>query len=116
MPTFQEKVEAFRVRLETAQAERYRREYPSLVPPTAKAIYRVKYVLVDVAQGSSASGKYMIPIPNCDVADAGTIYGIKGYGVIHRGHRYGTLDTIDEYDWSGYAAVRRHPVLVRGEE
>jgi hypothetical protein len=37
----------------------------------------------------------------------GEIFGIKGYGVIHRGHRYGTLDTIGDYDWSGYHAVKR---------
>ena len=34
----------------------------------------------------------------------GNIYGIKAYGVIHRGHFYGTLDTINDYDWSEYVA------------
>ncbi len=36
-----------------------------------------------------------------------TCPGIKAYGVIHRGHRYGTLDTIHEWDWSDYRAVRK---------
>jgi hypothetical protein len=40
----------------------------------------------------------------------GEIFGIKAYGVIHRGHRYGTLDTLDSYDWGGYAA---HPKSTR---
>jgi len=32
----------------------------------------------------------------------GNIFGIKGYGVIHRGHHYGNLDTISEYNWGDY--------------
>lgn len=52
-----------------------------------------KYTKIDIG----TSGKYMID------AD-GNIFGIKAYGVIHRGHYYGTLDTISQYDWSGYVA------------
>jgi hypothetical protein len=47
------------------------------------------------------SGKYMV-----DNA-TGEIYGIKAYGVVHRGHRYGTLDTVDEWDWAGYVGSRK---------
>jgi len=54
-----------------------------------------KYVKVDVGR----SGKYMI--------DGDIIYGIKAYGVIHRGHCYGTLDTIDQYYWGDYTAVKK---------
>jgi len=32
------------------------------------------------------------------------IYGIKAYGVIHRGHYYGTLDEIDQWYWGDYTA------------
>jgi len=32
----------------------------------------------------------------------GEIFGIKGYGVVHKGHRYGTLDTAHEYYWGEY--------------
>jgi hypothetical protein len=46
------------------------------------------------------SGKYM-------VTEDGEIFGIKGYGVIHRGHQYGTLDTIDEWFWGDYTAYRK---------
>lgn len=59
-----------------------------------------KYARVDVGD----SGKYMI-----DVTD-GTIYGIKGYGQVHKGHRYGTLDTIDQWRWGDYRAFRPHGV------
>lgn len=57
----------------------------------------LKYVKVDVG----ASGKYMVEI------STEAIYGIKGYGQIHRGHYYGTLDTIDQYYWGDYTAQRR---------
>jgi len=63
----------------------------------AKVIPGKKYTKVDVG----SSGKYMI-----DNA-TGEIFGIKGYGVIHKGHRYGTLDTIDQYYWGDYTARKR---------
>lgn len=56
-----------------------------------------KYTKVDVGN----SGKYMV-----DNA-TGEIFGIKGYGVIHKGHRYGTLDTIHEYFWGEYKAFKK---------
>ena len=43
---------------------------------------RRKYILVDVG----SSGRYLIEGEN--------VYGIKAYGVIHRGHFFGTLDDI----------------------
>ena len=55
-----------------------------------------KFVKVDVG----ASGKYMVD-PD------GNIFGCKAYGVIHRGHQYGTLDTIADWYWGGYVGVRR---------
>ena len=54
-----------------------------------------KYIKVDMG----GSGKYMID-------QDGNIYGIKAYGVINRGHHFGTLDTIAEYNWGGCRAVR----------
>ena len=56
-----------------------------------------KYTKIDVG----TSGKYMV------VNDTGEIFGIKGYGVIHRGHQYGTLDTIQDWYWGGYTAFRK---------
>lgn len=57
-----------------------------------------KYAKVDVGQ----SGKYMVNI------ETGAIVGIKAYGVPHLGHQFGTLDTIQEWDWSEYTARRKH--------
>ena len=41
------------------------------------------YTKVDVG----SSGKFMVE------NETGNIYGIKGYGVVHTGHFYGTLNT-----------------------
>jgi len=56
-----------------------------------------KFARVDVGH----SGKYMV-----DLA-AGIIYGIKGYGVVHHSRVFGTLDTINDWDWSSYRAIKR---------
>ena len=56
-----------------------------------------KYTKVDVGN----SGKYMI------INDTGEIFGIKAYGVIHRGHKYGTLDTIHEWYWGEYHGIKK---------
>lgn len=97
---FDTKLEAFRAMLEAAQlsglvannvdCEGNRINCKTKVKPGRK------YINVDVG----SSGKYMV------VRETGEIFGIKAYGVIHRGHAYGTLDTIAEYDWSGYVAHR----------
>lgn len=56
-----------------------------------------KFARVDIG----SSGRYMVDL------ETGEIFGIKAYGVIHRGHRFGTLDTIHDWNWQGYTA---HPV------
>lgn len=95
-------LETFRLRLEAEQVAQFRRDYPKSANSTfEKQTCDVtvkpgrKYTKVDVG----TSGKYMVD------NDTGEIFGIKAYGVIHRGHRYGTLDTTDEWHWGGYVAV-----------
>jgi hypothetical protein len=56
-----------------------------------------KYTKIDVKLPQQ-SGRYMV------VNETGEIYGIKAYGVIHKGHYFGTLETIDDYYWGGYRA------------
>jgi hypothetical protein len=68
---------------------------------TVNVKVRTKYTLVDVGPELNRSGKYMIE------NTTGAIFGIKGYGQVHRGHQYGTLATVSEFDWSGYSPVRR---------
>jgi hypothetical protein len=64
-----------------------------------KIIPGKKYTKIDVGR----SGKYMVD------AD-GNIFGIKAYGVIHRGHHYGTLDTIEEWYWGDYTATHKSQI------
>ena len=59
------------------------------------------YTKVDVGAPHNMSGRYMIENAT------GGIYGIKGYGRVHKGHRYGTLATVGEWFWGGYSAQRR---------
>ncbi len=97
----QKKLEKFAALIEKHKREMYAREYPGTpqnsVDINSKAHVRPgrKYVKMDVGH----SGCYMVDMD-------GNIFGIKGYGTIHRGHRFGTLDTIDEWNWGGYRAVK----------
>jgi hypothetical protein len=59
-----------------------------------------KCTKVDIGPEHNMSGKYMIENAT------GVIYGIKGYGKVHKGHMYGTLDTAGEWYWGGYTGER----------
>jgi hypothetical protein len=56
-----------------------------------------KYTKVDIGTG----GRYMVENAT------GTIFGVKAYGQVHKGHSYGTLETIDSYYWGNYYAGRK---------
>lgn len=56
-----------------------------------------KYIRIDIG----SSGRYMID------NKTGEIFGIKAYGVIHKGHFFGNLDTINEYFWGDYRAYKK---------
>ena len=100
-------VEDFAKLLEKEQEEgyisRYGNNYPDLAHSSSHVTitYRKKYVLVDVGR----SGKYMIVLPGNP--GAFEIHGIKAYGVIHPKKIYGTLETINEWYWGGYVAVKK---------
>ncbi len=93
------KLDAFAERLTAEQQAALRRRNLACQSNLDNAIAHwhlgAKYARMDVG----TSGKYMIEL------DTERIYGIKAYGVIHRGHAYGTLDTLDLYHWGGYAAI-----------
>lgn len=67
-----------------------------------------KFAKVDVGRGymgpeSTAdwSGRYMVDLETLE------IFGIRAYGIVNRGHRYGTLATIGDWNWGEYTAVKR---------
>ncbi len=94
-------IQEFADRLQVERLAEYNRSYPN--SPCAEQSCKVrvrpgrKYTKVDVG----GSGVYMV------VNQTGEIFGIKAYGVIHRGHRYGTLDTVDDWNWGDYTASRK---------
>jgi hypothetical protein len=95
------KIDAFARLLYDEQKSEYEKRWPGLAtsaPRESRVTVTTgkKYVRVDVG----AAGKYMID-------EAGNIFGIKAYGVIHRGHQYGTLDTIHDWYWGGYVATKK---------
>jgi hypothetical protein len=98
-----EKLAALKELIEKHRIEYFNKHYPHYPPDcltketTVHIKPGLKYIKVDVGE----SGKYMVE------ASTGDIYGIKAYGVIHRGHHYGNLDTINEYFWGDYTAQRR---------
>ncbi len=59
-----------------------------------------KYTRIDRGPEHNMSGFLMIENAT------GEIFGIKAYGKVHKGHRYGTLDTIDQWYWGEYGPRR----------
>lgn len=98
------KLEAFRALLERDQltglvSKGYN---PAHHNHAVKTVAGAKYTKIDIGD----SGRYMV------VNETGEIFGTKGYGVIHRGHAFGTLDTIHDYDWSDYRAYRKSATVM----
>ena len=94
----EKQIQTFAARVEAQTEDWYRKEYPKTPEnciPRITVKPGAKYVKVDVG----TSGKFMID-------ESGDIYGIKGYGVIHRGKHYGNLDTIDHFFWGEYNPVK----------
>ena len=101
MENLDAKLEAFRARLEADQLEGLKRHGVDCEPNRHGVKCWIKggkkYAHINVG----SSGKYVV------VLATGEIFGIKGYGVIHRGYQFGTLDIIADYEWGEYRAIRR---------
>ena len=95
-----EKIEAFAKLVESEQIETLHKSNLACEDNIHNSKVSIKegnkYIKIDVG----SSGKYMIDT-------IGNIYGIKAYGVIHRGHQYGTLDTINQYYWGDYQGYKK---------
>ena len=64
-----------------------------------------KYDKIDVGH----SGTLMV------VKTTGEVFGVKAYGVIHKGHAYGTLDTIDDWYWGLYYPVKLTGWIIKSD-
>lgn len=107
MDNYQEKLEALAVKV---QEERQAQLVTSNLACQANMDNAVtsikpgkKYDKIDVG----GSGSLMV------VRETGEVFGIKAYGVIHKGHAYGTLDTIEDWCWGLYYPV---PVEQRSKQ
>lgn len=103
----QEKLEALAELITKEQHERLIKDGLSVQVNMDNSTARIKegkkYTKIDIGY----SGKYMID-------KDGNIFGVKAYGVIHRGHYYGTLDTINDYYWGNYTAYKKQPQNIKG--
>lgn len=105
MNDFDNKLEAFRQLVEADQVAQYREQFGansagSVNEKTATKTTSFpgrKYAKVDVG----TSGRFMVEV------STGNIFGIKGYGQVHKGHFYGTLDTISEWFWGEYYPFKK---------
>lgn len=98
MLSIEQKIKSFAELLEQEQIERLHKTdlacEANIINSKVTTKAGKKYIKVDVG----SSGKYMVEI------STQRIYGIKAYGVIHRGHYYGTLDEIHQWYWGDYTA------------
>ncbi|KKM25934.1 hypothetical protein LCGC14_1589970 [marine sediment metagenome] len=101
MKTQEQKIKSFAKLLEQARIEELHKDNVACEDNILNAKVTTKqgkkYIKVDVGH----SGAYMVEI------STERIFGIKAYGVIHRGHCYGTLDEINQWYWGGYTARKR---------
>jgi hypothetical protein len=68
---------------------------------TVRVIPGPKYTKVDLGPRHNMSGMFMVENAT------GIIYGIKGYGQVHKGRMYGTLDTAGQWFWGNYSPEPR---------
>jgi hypothetical protein len=95
------KIETFARLLETEQLENLRQRgldcEANILRCKSKIVDGKKYIKVNL----DGTGKYMVE------KSTEFIYGIKGYGQVHKGHQYGTLDTINKWYWGSYYPVKK---------
>ncbi len=63
---------------------------------TVNVVPGPKYTKIDRGPSRNMSGFLMIE------NETGRIYGIKGYGKVHKGHYYGTLADAGTWYWGNY--------------
>jgi hypothetical protein len=102
---YEEKLEHFRARFETHHNERLARLYPELDSESIRVEtgYKFDKVFVNRNCGGTPNttqqiGRYMVE------SRTGDIYGIKSWTQVNKRRWYGTLETVDQYDWSDFYA------------
>ena len=88
-----EKLEAFRAAFQKADTDG--RETTDIVAIETGRKFDKVYVKTEVQK----LGRYMVD------RNSWVIYGIKSWAQINERRTYGTLDTVDQYDWKPYYGV-----------
>ena len=101
--SYNDKLEQFRTHFETQHNERLARLYSNLDSESIGVEMGYKFDKVFVVRNTGADatqrmGRYMVE------SRTGNIYGIKSWTQVNKRRWYGTLDTIDQYDWSDFYA------------
>lgn len=98
--SYQTKLEHFRATLEKEHNERLARMFPESKPDTAhiEAGYKLDKVFLTKSDGKRID-RYMVE------SRTEAIYGIKSRTQVNRRRQYGTLDTVDQFDWSGWSVA-----------
>lgn len=101
--SYNDKLEMFRVLFETQHNERLTRLYPELDSESVEVEtgYKFDKVFINRDTGTNSHyrmGRYMVE------SRTGVIYGIKSWTQVNKRRCYGTIDTIDQYDWSDFDA------------
>ena len=79
--------------------DRLRRAYPNSPQwEWEKVQVRPGKVYTKIDRGPEHNMSGFLMVDN----QTGDIYGIKGYGKVHKGHHYGTLATADQWYWGEY--------------
>ena len=91
---FLKKLYAFAERFEVCHNERRTRLYPGApIEEIGVEDSGYKFCKVFVC-GGGYKGRYMVEVAT------GNIYGVKSWTQVNFRRMYGTLDTIDQFDWS----------------
>lgn len=100
MENITQKIEAFGMLVQSDTTERMTKDgFGSQIAIHARVTIKPgnKYTKVDVG----SSGKYMVEMRT------GNIFGIKGYGQVHKGHFYGTVNETAQWNWGNYYPTRK---------
>lgn len=97
--SYTDKLEAFRVALEAQHNERLARLVPDSTPDVVctEAGYKFDKVFI-ITSVAEKLGRYMVE------TRTGDIYAIKSWTQVNKRRWYGTLETVDQYDWSDFYA------------
>lgn len=103
--SYAQQLEKFRSAFEQQNNERRNRLYPNLDAESVEVEtgYKFDKVYIRTSCGGDTGetqrmGRYMVE------SRTGDIWGIKSWTQVNKRRWYGTLDTVDQYDWSDFYA------------